>query len=214
MIGVWAINFYINVKKCLMYLNFWALTITLLYMLFVFPTAGRIVVEEKLEEKKQLEDKDKTKNWKRAVFLHSIAWPLTVTSTIIFTAFLRNDQICSTYFDYGFNQWRGVVVDLATYTPMGVLLIDFAMNKIPLSYRHLLVNLLVLGLYFFIAFIGSTIQDRPIYPNFLAFKSTYSHNFFFEQKLDKWGEVRKQECLDSFDWENPKEQDTITIIGY
>lgn len=42
---VWAANFYINVKKMVMYLNFWALTFTLLYMLFMFPSAGRQVVE-------------------------------------------------------------------------------------------------------------------------------------------------------------------------
>jgi hypothetical protein len=46
MIGVWGLNFYVNVRKTVMYLNFWALTLTLLYLLFVFPSSGRQVVEK------------------------------------------------------------------------------------------------------------------------------------------------------------------------
>ena len=45
LVGIWAANFYVNVKKCVLYLNFWALTATLLYLLFVFPSAGRQAVE-------------------------------------------------------------------------------------------------------------------------------------------------------------------------
>jgi hypothetical protein len=41
LVCVWALNFYINVKKMVLYLNFWALTFTLLYLLFMFPSAGR-----------------------------------------------------------------------------------------------------------------------------------------------------------------------------
>ena len=48
---VWALNFYVNVKKCVMYLNFWALTFTLLYLLCVLPSAGRQEVERKLKMK-------------------------------------------------------------------------------------------------------------------------------------------------------------------
>ena len=36
LIAVWGANFYINVKKMVMYLNFWALSFTLLYMVFMF----------------------------------------------------------------------------------------------------------------------------------------------------------------------------------
>ncbi len=38
---VWAANFYVNVKKCIVYLNFWALTFTLLYLLWIIPSSGR-----------------------------------------------------------------------------------------------------------------------------------------------------------------------------
>jgi len=40
-LGVWSLNFYVNVKKCIVYLNFWSLTFTLLYLLWVLPSAGR-----------------------------------------------------------------------------------------------------------------------------------------------------------------------------
>ena len=43
---VWAAMFYVNVKKCVMYLNFWSLSFTLLYLLTVLPNAGKIVVEK------------------------------------------------------------------------------------------------------------------------------------------------------------------------
>lgn len=154
---LWGLNFYINVKKCVMYLNFWALTLTLLYLLCVFPSAGRQVIEKKLEEKerKPLEQSEKSNSWKRAVFLHSLAWPLTITSAVLFSAFLMEDQLCATYLDFGFEQWRGYVVFIATYLPVFVLLVDFSMNKLALSYRHLLTNILILGLYFLITFVGS-----------------------------------------------------------
>ena len=38
---IWALNFYINVKKCVIYLNFWALTFTLLGLAFLFASSGR-----------------------------------------------------------------------------------------------------------------------------------------------------------------------------
>lgn len=43
---VWGAMFYVNVKKCVMYLNFWSLTATLLYLLTVLPNSGKIVVEK------------------------------------------------------------------------------------------------------------------------------------------------------------------------
>lgn len=38
---VWCLNFYINVKKCVIYINFWALTATLLALGFLFVSSGR-----------------------------------------------------------------------------------------------------------------------------------------------------------------------------
>ena len=42
---VWCAFFYVNVKKCVMYLNFWSLTATLLYLIYVIPNSGKILVE-------------------------------------------------------------------------------------------------------------------------------------------------------------------------
>lgn len=91
LIGVWGLNFYINVKKMVVYLNFWALSFTLLYLLFVFPTSGRQVVERKLLELKKLENSERSKAWKWGLIFHSIAWPITVTSTVLFSLFFYND---------------------------------------------------------------------------------------------------------------------------
>lgn len=38
---IWMMNFYINVKKVVMYLNFWSLTFTLLALGFLFVSSGR-----------------------------------------------------------------------------------------------------------------------------------------------------------------------------
>lgn len=91
LIAIWGLNFYINVKKCFMYLNFWALTFTLLYMLCIFTSSGRQVVERQLHALNKLEDADKSSGWKRAVFFHSTAWPLVVTSVVLFSVYLRQD---------------------------------------------------------------------------------------------------------------------------
>jgi hypothetical protein len=162
---VWTLNFYVNVKKCVMYLNFWALTFTLLYLLCVFPSAGRQEVERKLIEKKRLEKNDpkedlekneKSNTWKTAIFFHSLAWPFTVCS-VVSSIFLIQDQVCATYFDFGFNEWRGYTVFIATYLPMGVLLIDFLFNKLLLPFKHLIFSLGFFLIYIGIAWIGTLI---------------------------------------------------------
>ena len=47
---------------------------------------------------------------------------------------------------------------MATYVPLPVLLLDFSLNRLTTSYKHLLVHILFFVLYFFITFIGSLIQ--------------------------------------------------------
>lgn len=160
---VWGLNFYVNVKKCIMYLNFWALTFTLLYLLWVLPTAGRQEIERQLEERKQLENEERSTSWKKAFFFYTIAVPLTTTSTVVFTFFFLKDQICATYFDFGVSYWRAVVVVLATYTPMVVLILDLSINRIPIAFKHLALTIGLLALYFLVTLIGSSIQDRPVY---------------------------------------------------
>ena len=210
-VGVWGANFYINVRKCVMYLNFWALTFTLLYLLCVFPSAGRQVVESKLKAKNSFKDEVESDSWKRAVVLHSIAWPVSVTSAVLFSAFLFEDQICATYFDFGFEQWRGVVVFIASYTPILVLFIDFVMNKLVISYKHLITNVVLLGFYFLGTFFGSLIQGRPIYANHLAYKSNYTNNYasINDKDLTDWGIAKRNYCLGYFNWEGSGDNFTM-----
>jgi len=207
LVVVWGLNFYVNVKKCIMYLNFWALTATLLYLLFIFPSAGRLVVEEKMTNAgKNLEEKERTRSWKLALFFNSLAWPLSVTSAVLFSVFFMKEQICATYFDFGFAYWRGVVVFIATYFPIVVLTIDFLVNRIVFSYKHLLFNILTFLLFVFATFIGSVAQDRPAYANHLAFRRVYGNNYteptnYSTLSDPAWAKEKAQDCMQHvFDW--------------
>lgn len=151
---VWCAFFYVNVKKCVMYLNFWSLTFTLLYLLYVLPNAGKIVVEKQLLDINEIKPEEMSKGWKKAILFYSLAWPLTVTSCLTFSIFFLRDQVCATYFDFGFAQWREVIVILATYTPMLVLIIELLINRVPLSYKHLYMNLIIIGIYISLNVIG------------------------------------------------------------
>ena len=69
------------------------------------------------------------------------------------------------------------VVYIATYFPILVLSVDLIINRVALSYKHLLTNLVVFFLYLFTAWIASLLQNRPTYANHLAFKKTYGNPF-------------------------------------
>jgi hypothetical protein len=51
-----------------------------------------------------------------------------------------------------------IVVIMATYVPLPILLLDFSLNRLTTSYKHLLVHILFFLFYFLITFIGSLIQ--------------------------------------------------------
>lgn len=123
------------------------------------------------------------------MIFYSVAWPLTVTSCITFTVFFLRDQVCATYFDFGFAHWREVVVIVATYLPMFVLVVDLLINRVPLSYKHLYMNLIIICAYISVNVISQLIQDRPIYGYHFAIKGTYGNNFNFGSDLykdDQW----------------------------
>jgi hypothetical protein len=99
---IWCINFYINVKKCVIYLNFWSITSTVLALGFLFVSSGRQVVERELKKRgDEVPEKEKSTNWKLAVFFYTIAWPLTIVSNFLFFTFVSMDQICLTFIDFG-----------------------------------------------------------------------------------------------------------------
>ena len=156
-LGVWGAMFYVNVKKCIMYLNFWALTATLIYLCYVIPNSGKIRVEETLLKSNKIENHQISSSWKRAVIYYSVAWPLTVTSCLTFSLFFFTDQICATYLDFGFSQWRFVVVVLATYLPALVLIVELFINRVPLQYNHLSMNLIIIAVYIAINWLSQLI---------------------------------------------------------
>ena len=94
------------------------------------------------------------------------------------------------------------VVYIATYFPILVLSVDMIINRVALSYKHLLTNIIVFLLYIFSAWIASLLQNRPTYANHLAFKETYGNHFTYVEK-DSWTISTANNCLNNvFNW-NP-----------
>jgi len=128
---------------------------------------------------------------------------LTITSCITFSFFFIRDQVCATYFDFGFAHWREVVVILATYLPLFVLVVDLIINRVPLSYKHLYMNLIVILAYIAINVISQLIQDRPIYGEHFAIRTNYGNNFNFGPELydkDEWAQKEIDICATYFRW--------------
>jgi hypothetical protein len=144
------------VKKVIIYINFWALTANLLSIVYLFWSSGRQVIERKLDEKGEpVDEKARSYLWKIGLLFYTMAWPFTAASTITFFIFFSQDQICQTYVEFGVDKWRGVVLYLSVLISPVVLLLDFALNRLVISMKQLLLNILLMGLYLFIAFMGS-----------------------------------------------------------
>lgn len=149
-------NFYINVKKCVLYLNFWSLSLTLLALGFLFVSSGRQVIERELARRGQpVEEKEKSTTWKTGVILYTLAWPFTIASNVTYFTMFLEDQVCQTYIDFGFEQWRGYVLLFSVVFPLFALIIDFLLNRLVTTYKHTLINILFGVLYVFLSFLGS-----------------------------------------------------------
>jgi hypothetical protein len=97
-----------------------------------------------------------------------------------------------------------VVVILATYLPLFVLVIDLIINRVPLSYKHLYMNLIVILAYIAINVISQLIQDRPIYGKHFAIRANYGNNFNFGTDLyknDQWALDEIDSCANYFGWD-------------
>ena len=70
----WILNFYINVRKSFLYLNFWSLSFTLASEILLFAASGPKFVEKIFEEKgKPVPVKKRSQLWKTAVLFYGIA---------------------------------------------------------------------------------------------------------------------------------------------
>jgi len=78
-----------------------------------------------------------------------------VASFVTFFAFFSEDQICQTYVDFGFQQWRAYVLVFSVVLPFIALSVDFTMNRIRMSNKHLIITLILAVLYIFLSFLGS-----------------------------------------------------------
>jgi len=91
---IWCLNVYINVRKCIIYINIWALTHTLLAMGFLFISSGKQMIEKKLEERGEpLTEKEKSSTWKIGVILYAVAFPFVVTTNLLFFVLYKDDLI-------------------------------------------------------------------------------------------------------------------------
>jgi len=91
---VWFMNLYINVKKCIIYMNVWALTYATLATGFLFVSSGRQVIERKLAERGDpVREKERSELWKFGVVLYAMAMPWVFTVNVMFFAFYRQDII-------------------------------------------------------------------------------------------------------------------------
>lgn len=175
---VWALNLYINVKKVIIYINFWALSANLLSIGYLFASSGRQVIERKLRERGEpVAEKDRSSLWKLALLFYTIAWPFTLASTISFFVWFSQDQICQTYVEFGIGEWRSLVLYVSVIISPIVLLLDFALNRLVVSMKHLLLNVFLMGLYLLISFIGAFAQGRPVYGNNLGFQNHNGYNW-------------------------------------
>ncbi|CDW90199.1 UNKNOWN [Stylonychia lemnae] len=200
---IWVMNFYINVKKVVIYLNFWALTFTLLSLGFLFVSSGRQVIEKKLKERGEpVEEKDRSHTWKKGVLFYTLAWPFTVASNVTFFTFFYKDQTCQTYIDFGFEQWRGYVIFLSVIMPLVALIVDFFINRLVMSQKHMILTVLLTVLYIFLSFLGSLAQNRPVYGDHLGYVAhdDFKYEYMTLPKSD-WGIEKLQECKDYYsDW--------------
>lgn len=116
------------------------------------------MVERKLAERNDpVPEKEKSSTWKSGVFWYSISLPFVCTANILFFFWVREDLIYQWEYDYssdGSFTWRIPILYLSHIIPLIGILLDFALNRVVLSYKHLVVSLLFTLLYFFASFVG------------------------------------------------------------
>lgn len=134
------------------------------------------------------------------MLFYTIAWPLTVASNISFFVFFYEDQKCQTYIDFGFEPWRSQVVLVSVIAPLVALTSDFLCNRLVMSYKHLIVNILFTALYLFLSFLGSIAQNRPIYGNHLGYLPHDNFKYQYVTVENDWQKEKLQECKDHFGW--------------
>jgi len=82
-------------------------------------------------------------------------------------------------------------------------MIELMINRVSMSYRHISMNLVIIGLYLAVNSIGQLVQDRPIYGMHLAIRSHYSNDFSWSiEKLDDFGIKQMELCKSHFAWDH------------
>ena len=100
---VWCVTFYINVKRSIIYMNCWALTITFLALFCLFFSSGKQYILRTNERQLQKSKRMNFSLWRYGVAFYAIALPFSAATMVWFLALVSNDQLCQTYNDFGYN---------------------------------------------------------------------------------------------------------------
>lgn len=183
--------FFINVKRSLLYLNFWAITMTFIAQLLLFQASGYVRMEmakerEQMKAKeaedrmrkpgkkvktavKKVSEKHKSRYmWKWALAIYIMAWSFTCASIVSFFMIVNDDQMCQTALIFGFAIWRTIYIILSVITAPVILLIEVLLNKIPIFLIHIFFPLLFLALYLGWIAMQSFLMRETVYGQNLA----------------------------------------------
>ena len=119
---------------------------------------NRQVVERKLAERGDpVSEKEQSKSWKIGIFFYSLSLSFVFTANVLYFGLVMTDLTYQVEYDFDTNDmwgWRNVFVWIGHLLPLTSLLIDFILNRIVISYKHLPFILIITIFYFFSTYIG------------------------------------------------------------
>ena len=115
--------------------------------------------------------------WKWGTAFYIIAWPLTVAQLLLFLIVVKEEFLCHIGLKHGFGAWRTVTIILTCLLTPLALIIESIYNNIIIKAKHIILPVFVTILYFWMAFIISSLLNETVYGLDLCFLK-------FENKFD------------------------------
>ncbi len=182
---IWILCFYINVKRSLFYLSFWALSLTLIAQILLFFASGytKRELHRRLQNKK-VKAKHRSTLWKWATAFYVTAWPFAISQVLLFASLLGNDQMCQTAIKHGFGTWRSVVIVFSVYISPLALIVEIIFNKLVIPIKHIFIPILCFFFYFAMAQLLTVLLMEPSYGLHLATVPFY--NYDWQDQYDEY----------------------------
>ncbi|TNV77115.1 hypothetical protein FGO68_gene6063 [Halteria grandinella] len=195
---VWILCFYINVKRSLFYLSFWALSMTMLAQMLLFYAASytHLEVHRRLTNKK-VKAKHRSTLWKWATALYLTAWPFAIAQVLMFATLLGDDQMCQTALKHGFGTWRSVVIVISVYVSPLALIIEGIFNKLVIPVRHMFLPLLCFLWYLSLTQLLSSLLQESAYGLHMATVPFFNFNWadnYAEYQYNTFALARVEHC--------------------